>query len=98
MVLVKWIQKKSIAQLSSNESALHVQKESHLKPFVVLRKTNKKRPPKISNFAVRLVLRPTRSYLIVLKPWMVSWNVLPLVYPCHNVIVLFLFFFFKGCW
>lgn len=32
----------SIAQLSSNESALHVQKESHLRPFVVLRKKDKK--------------------------------------------------------
>lgn len=43
MVLVMWIQKKSIAQLSLNESALHVQKESHLRPFVVLRNKNKKR-------------------------------------------------------
>lgn len=43
MVLVMWIQKhESIAQLSSNESALHVQKESHVRPFVVLRKKKKR--------------------------------------------------------
>lgn len=36
----------SIAQLSSNESALHVQKESHLRPFVVLRKKRQKRTKK----------------------------------------------------
>lgn len=59
----------SIAQLSSNESALHVQKESHLRPFVVLRKKDKKgQKKKKSNFAVRLVLRPMLSYLIVFKP------------------------------
>lgn len=57
----------SIAQLSSNESALHVQKESHLRPFVVLRKKDKKGQKK-NNFAVRLVLRPMLSYLIVFKP------------------------------
>ena len=45
----------SIAQLSSNESALHVQKESHLRPFVVLNKKDKKKDKKTSNFAVRLV-------------------------------------------
>lgn len=63
----------SIAQLSSNESALHVQKESHLRPLVVLRK--EKKDKKISNFAARLVLRPMLSYLIVFKPLMNSYNV-----------------------
>ena len=43
MVLVMCIQKNGpFAQLSSNESALHVQKEYNLWPFVVLRKGNKK--------------------------------------------------------
>lgn len=84
----------SIAQLSSNESALHVQKEISFEAFCCFEKNKKviKRQKKKSNFAVRLVLRPMLSYLIVFKPWMVSCNAV-LVYLCHNVVSTLLFFF-----
>lgn len=76
----------AIAQLSSNESALHVQKESHLGPFVVLRG---KKDKKKSKFAVRLVLRHMLSYLIVF------WFPVMFLCFCHNVF-FFLFLLLEG--
>lgn len=81
MVMVMWIHKnESIAQLSSDESALHVQKEFHLRPLFVLRRkygkkiTKKKKKIKLCSqigFETYAVILS----LIVFKPWKDACNV-----------------------